>query len=49
MGLTGTETRGLLELYRDRGALDQDVDDAMALMGEWYNGYRFAKEAEAEV
>ena len=49
MGLTGTETRGLLELYRDRGALDQGVDDAMALMGEWYNGYRFAKEAEAEV
>ena len=40
---------GLLELYRDRGALDQDVDDAMALMGEWYNGYRFAKDAEAEV
>ena len=22
---------------------DQDVDEAMAVMGEWYDGYRFAK------
>ena len=31
--------------YREAGALDHDVDDALALMGEWYNGYRFAKAA----
>jgi len=25
------------------------VDAAMALMGEWYNGYRFAKAAETDL
>ena len=49
IGFTGTETRRLLELYRDRGALAQDVDEAMALMGEWYNGYRFTRNAEADL
>ena len=31
-----------LERYRRHGVFDQDVDQAMAVMGEWYNGYRFA-------
>ena len=34
--------RGILETYRDRGVFDQDVDEAIAVMDEWYNGYRFA-------
>ena len=45
LGFTEAEVRGVLQTYRDHGVFDQDVDDAMALMGEWYNGYRFAKGA----
>ncbi len=43
LGFTEAEVRGLLELYRDRGAFDQDVDAALDVMHEWYDGYRFAK------
>ena len=49
VGITEAEVRRLVELYRDRGLFDQDVDEAMALMGEWYNGYRFATEAEHDL
>ena len=49
LGFTEPEVRGLLELYRDRGAFDQDVDEALGLMREWYNGYRFAEEVETDV
>ena len=49
VGFTEAEVRHLVELYRDRGLFDQDVDEAMALMGEWYNGYRFAKAAENDL
>ena len=45
LGFTDAEVRGVLETYRDHGVLAQNVDDAMAVMGEWYNGYRFAKSA----
>ncbi len=44
VGFTEAEVRRLVETYREHGVLDQDVDEAMALMGEWYNGYRFAAE-----
>ena len=43
LGFTEAEVRGLLALYRERGAFDQDGDAALAVMREWYNGYRFAK------
>ena len=46
VGFTEAEVRRLVETYREHGVFDQDVDEAMALMGEWYNGYRFAEEAE---
>ena len=49
LGFTQAEVRGLLESYRDLGVFDQDVDTALALMGEWYNGYRFAEEAETDL
>ena len=49
VGFTEAEVRRLVETYRDRGVFDQDVDAAMALMGEWYNGYRFSEEAETDL
>ena len=49
VGFTAAETRRLLETYRDHGVFDQDADEAMALMGEWYNGYRFAEEADTDL
>ena len=49
LGFTEAEVRDVLEGYRDHGVLDQDVDEAMAVMGEWYNGYRFAKGAHNDL
>ena len=49
LGFTEPEVRGLLELYRDRGAFSQDVDAALDVMREWYNGYRFAKTATGDL
>jgi len=49
LGFTEAEVRGLLERYREHGVFDQDVDEAMAVMGEWYDGYRFAKGATNDV
>jgi len=49
LGFTEDEVRGLLELYRDRGAFDQDVDAALAVIREWYNGYRFARGARGDL
>ena len=36
-----------METYRELGVFNQDAATAMGIMGEWYNGYRFAKAAEA--
>ena len=49
VGFTEAEVRNLVETYRDHGVFDQDVDTAMGIMGQWYNGYRFAEEAEADL
>ena len=49
LGFTEEEVRGLLNLYRDRGAFDQDVDTALEVMHEWYDGYRFAKGARGDL
>ena len=49
LGFTEPEVRGLLELYRDRGAFNQDVDAALNVMREWYNGYRFSKNAPGDL
>ena len=49
LGFTEEEVRGLLKLYRDHGVLDQDVDAALDVMREWYNGYRFARRAEGDL
>ena len=42
-GLTEAEVRDVLERYRDLGAFAQDVDEALDIMREWYDGYRFAR------
>ena len=49
LGFTEAEVRGLLETYRDCGAFDQDVDAALEVMREWYNGYRFARGAQDDL
>ena len=49
LGFTEEEVRGLLELYRDHGVFNQEVEAALAVMREWYNGYRFAEEAEGDL
>ena len=49
VGFTEAEVRRLVGTYREHGVFDQDVDEAMALMGEWYNGYRFAEEADTDL
>ena len=49
LGFTEEEVRDLLKLYRDCGALDQEVDAALAVMHEWYDGYRFARGAQGDL
>ena len=49
VGFTEAEVRRLVETYQDLGVFDQGVDTAMGIMGEWYNGYRFAEEAETDL
>ena len=49
VGFTKEEVRLLVETYRGHGVLNQDVDTAMGIMGEWYNGYRFAKAANTDL
>ena len=49
LGFTEEEVRELLELYRDCGVLDQEVEAALAVMREWYNGYRFAKSVQGDL
>ena len=49
LGFTEGEVRGLLEVYRDCGVFDQDVDAALDVMREWYNGYRFAEDVEGDL
>ena len=49
LGFTETEVRSLLEMYRDCGVFNQDVEAALAMMREWYNGYRFAEDAESDL
>ena len=49
VGFTEDEVRALLETYREHGVFDQDVDAALDVMREWYNGYRFAREATGDL
>ena len=49
LGFTAAEVRTILATYRDHGVLDQEVDEAVAVMSEWYNGYRFSEDADRDV
>ena len=49
VGFTEAEVRRLVETYRECGVFDQDVDTAMGIMGQWYNGYRFSEESETDL
>ena len=49
VGFTEDEVRGLLETCRDHGVLGQEVDAALEVMREWYNGYRFSKDATGDL
>ena len=49
VGFTEPEVRRLVDTYRDLGVFNQDVETAMGIMGEWYNGYRFAEEAATDL
>ncbi len=49
LGFTEAEVWQLLELYRDHGAFNQEIEAALDVMREWYNGYRFAKSAEDDL
>ena len=49
LGFTEDEVQGLLETYQKAGALDVDADTALDIMREWYDGYRFAKDADETV
>ena len=49
LGFTEHEVECLLETYRKAGALDVDTGTALDVMREWYDGYRFAKDAKETV
>ena len=49
LGFTEREVDDLVRMYRDLGVLDRERDAAMAVMREWYNGYRFARDAEEDM
>ena len=49
LGFTEAELRGLLERYRDLGVFGQDMDEALAVLNEWYGGYRFAHDARHDL
>ena len=49
VGFTEPEVRRLVETYRGLDVFNQDVETAMGIMGQWYNGYRFAEEAATDL
>ena len=49
VGFTEQEVADLVTMYGELGVLDKEHDAAMAVMREWYNGYRFAEDAEEDV
>ena len=49
LGFTEGEVRQVLNIYHEAGALGEHPDEALATMRQWYNGYRFAEEAEEDV
>jgi len=46
MGFTESETNDILQYYHAAGQLKLSPDFCMEIMRDWYNNYRFAKNAE---
>ena len=49
LGFTEEEVCELLEMYRDYGVFNQEVEAALNIMREWYNGYRFSEEIQGDL
>ena len=49
LGFTEAEVNDLLRIYHEAGALSLAPDAALDVMREWYDGYRFAKDANETV
>ena len=49
LGFTEHEVRTVLEIYRECGVFKQDVDAALDMMRQWYDGYRFAEDVETDL
>ena len=49
VGFTEREVEDLVKMYRKSGVLTKEHDAVMAVMREWYNGYRFAEDADEDV
>ena len=49
LGFTEDEVRSVLHTYHDAGALSEPPDRALATMRKWYNGYRFAANAQEDL
>ena len=49
LGFTEEEVRELLAMYRDYGVFNQEVEAALDIMREWYNGYRFSEETQDDL
>ncbi len=49
LGFTEAEVRSILQEYQGAGVFTQDVDTALGIMKDWYNGYRFSLESAAEL
>ena len=49
VGFTAAEVRRVVEMYRDLGVFNQDVETALGIMSEWYNGYRFSEETAIDL
>jgi hypothetical protein len=43
LGFTTEEVKQMLRYYVERGLISDDMDNMIKVMGEWYDGYCFAK------
>jgi hypothetical protein len=46
LGFTQAEVKQILEYYKDSGMIRYDIEKAMQVMNQWYNGYAFAEESK---
>ena len=49
LGFSEKEVDDLVRMYADLGVLDRERGAAVAVMREWYNGYRFSEESKDDM